>query len=351
MKRPTPTLQLVADAAGVHRSTASRALNPDTAHLLSTAVAKRIQAASAALGYRRDLLAASLRTRRSGLVGIMVPDLANPVFGPVLAGIEAVLGVSGYTSLIVNSDDDDYLARATENLIARRIEGMVLATARKNDRSLAVCLEAGMPTVMINRAEDEPSVSAVISDDVEGMELAVGHLLSLGHRAIGHIAGPANLSTGVRRRAGFEATMAQAGLTGPIVTAVSFTRAAGLTAAHELMAHQRLTAIAAANDMLALGAYQALADLGLSCPGDMSITGHNDMPMVDMVQPPLTTVRIHPEQIGRDAAELLLAHIRDPAAIVTVRMRPPEFVLRASTSPPTVRPLTAVPAGRAWLLT
>ena len=229
-KRALPTLQLVADAAGVHRSTASRALNASTAHLLSPAVAERIQAASRALGYRRDVMAASLRTRRSLLIGVLVPDIANPVFGPILSGIEAVLAAHGYSALIANASDWRRQVGAVGDLIARRVEGMVFATVQHRDPALAACLDAGIPAVLVNRAEAEARVSAVVSDDAAGMRMAVEHLVALGHVAIGHVAGPAGLSTGALRRFGFAAAMAAAGLPAPVVEAVAFTREAGLPA-------------------------------------------------------------------------------------------------------------------------
>lgn len=341
MRTPTPTLQRVADAAGVHRSTASRALNAATAHLLSPAVAERIQEASRLLGYRRDVVAASLRTRRSLLVGVLVPDIANPVFGPILSGIEAVLAARGYSALIANALDPARQVAAAHDLIARRVEGMVLATAQRRDPALTACLDAGIPAVLVNRAEADgeagPRACAVVSDDGLGMRMAVEHLVGLGHTAIGHIAGPANLSTGALRRQGFEAAMAAAGLRGPIVGAAAFTREAGLPAALDLL-RRGVTAIVAANDLLALGAYQALAQRGLACPADVSVVGHNDMPLVDMVQPPLTTVRIRPCDMGREAATLLLGRIATPASAPVLQVIRPEFVRRGSTAARSSRP-------------
>ena len=337
--RSGATLQAVADAAGVHRSTASRALNPATAGLLSPEVTARVRDASRTLGYQRDVLAAGLRTGRSHTVGALVPDIANPVFGPILDGIGAALSAQGYSLLIANAGSapgqDERLVR---NLISRRVDGLVLATARRHDPVLSVCLAAGLPTVLVNRAEDTPRVSAVVADDAAGMALVVDHLVALGHRHIGHVAGPAALSTGRLRRDGFAAAMARAGLfAGAVVEAAAFTREAGEEAGGRLLAAHRLTAVTAGNDLLALGVYLALARLGLSCPGDVSVAGHNDMPLTDMLHPPLTTVRISPAAMGFDAASLLLRQMAGEVVPPATRTVPPVFVSRLSTAPPPVR--------------
>lgn len=334
--RSGATLQAVADAAGVHRSTASRALNAATARLLSAEVTERVHAASRALGYQRDVLAAGLRTGRSHLVGVLVPDIANPVFGPILNGIENALAADGYSLLIVNAGSDSFhQARLVRDLMARRVDGLVLATVQRRDPVLTLCLEAGLPTVLVNRAETGVRASAVVADDAAGMALAVDHLAALGHRRIGHVAGPATLSTGLLRRRGFEAAMARHGLD-PVATTVAdaFTREAGLAAGLDLLARHRVTAVTAGNDLLALGVYQALARSGLSCPGDVSVVGHNDMPLVDMLQPPLTTIRISPTEMGRDAARLLLRQMSGEAVAVATHRVAPVFVQRGSTTRP-----------------
>ncbi len=347
--RAPPTLKRVAEAAGVHSSTVSRALNPATRHLVADAVAGRVLAEAARLGYRPDAAAASLRTGRSRLVGALVPGIANPVFAPILAGAAEALAARGYALLVADPGDDAarQLALVAE-MAARRVDGVLLATAeREADPVVAWCAARGLPAVLVNRSHcgdgGRSPAPAVVSDDAEGMRLAVEHLAGLGHRAIGHVAGPARLSTGLGRRRGFEAAMAGRGLDPSAVEAAeAYTRAAGDAAARRLLERQPgLTALACANDLLALGAYDALAAAGLRVPGDFSVTGHNDMPLVDMVSPPLTTVRIGHAAMGSEAARLLLREIeeggRAPARSVVLR---PELVVRASTAAPrlSVRP-------------
>jgi LacI family transcriptional regulator len=333
----TATLQSVAEAAGVHRSTAARALDPAQSHRISREVVQRVQEEARRQGYRRDAIAASLRTGRSRLVGVLLPDLANPVFAPILAGITAELEEAGYLVLVAASGGptDDQL-RIVEELIARRIDGLVLATARRQEPVVDACLAAGIPVVLVNRGEDEARVSAVITDDISGMQLAVEHLVGLGHVRIGHLAGPEELSTGILRRKGFEAAIQAAGLNpGAVVTASAYSREQGEAATAELLdRNPNLTAIAASNDLLALGAYRELQARGLACPGDVSVVGHNDMPLVDMVEPSLTTVRIGLTAMGKAAAQLLLAEVAEQRSLPVTQLTSAELIIRASTAAP-----------------
>ncbi len=318
----------------MHRSTAARALDPAQSHRISREVVLRVQEEARRQGYRRDAVAASLRTGRSRLVGVVLPDLANPVFAPILSGITAELEQAGYLVLVAASGPGADRLRIIEELIARRIDGLLLATARRREPVVDACLAAGLPVVLVNRGEDEARVSAVVTDDIGGMRLAVEHLVGLGHRRIGHLAGPKDLSTGIRRRRGFEEAMRAAKLeAGAIVTASAYSRDAGEAAAAELLdANPRLTAIAASNDLLALGAYRVLEARGLTCPRDVSIAGHNDMPLVDMVEPGLTTVRIGHAEMGRAAAQLLLAEVGERRSACVTQLTTAELIIRASTA-------------------
>ncbi|QCK88743.1 LacI family transcriptional regulator [Phreatobacter aquaticus] len=332
-------LRWIAEQVGVHPSTVSRALDASKRHLVADDVAERIIAAADKLGYRPDPVAASLRTRRSTLVGVLVPDITNPVFSPIISGIAEVLGEEGYSTIVADAGAGrDQRLRLVDELAARRVDGLILATVGRNDEVLQHCLAAGLKVVLVNRADDAGRTASVVSDDMAGMALAVNHLAALGHRKIGHIAGPSSLSTGHLRRQGFEKVMAAHQLavpTGAIVEANAYERDEGERAAAALLAaYPGITAIAAANDLLALGAYRALAARGLTCPGDVSVVGHNDMPLVDMVEPPLTTVRIGPREMGREAAKLLLARMSDPAGAIRRVMLEPTLVIRRSTAQP-----------------
>jgi LacI family transcriptional regulator len=336
MPNKRPTIQDVARAARVHPSTVSRVLNPRTRGLVSPPVAKRVEDLARRLGYTPDPVAAGLRTRRSATVGVLIPDMANPVFPLILRGIESALMSAGYTAIIANTDNDPARARdALDRLAARRVEGAILATATLRDPVLARCRALGLPVVLVNRSVPGDKVSAVVNDDAAGIALAVGHLVALGHRAIGHVAGPARISTGQARRAGFTAALRSRGSAAPVVAADNYDIVSGERACSELLAaNPRLTAIVAANDLLALGCYDALARCDAVCPRDVSITGFNDITFADRFSPPLTTVRIPHRVMGEQAARLLLAEIADPQAPKQEIKLEPALVVRGSTAAP-----------------
>jgi LacI family transcriptional regulator len=328
-----PTLRSVAESAGVHPSTVSRALDSARRHLIAPDVVERIEKAAAALGYRRDIAAAALRTGRTRLIGAIVPDVANPVFGPILSGMETALAADGYSAIVCNAGGSiERALAAAEQLIARRVEGLVLATAELDDPVVSLCRRRGVRVVLVNRAEAVPRAPAVVPDDREGMRLAVRHLAGLGHRRIGHLAGPQNVSTGLWRLQAFREAMAEAGLdAGAVAVAEAYGRDAGQAAAARLLAAHRLTAIAAANDLLALGAYLALAEAGLACPRDVSIVGFNDMPLIDMVDPPLTSIHINSVELGRRAGAGIVAAIAGGDPGNATALVAPSLVARGST--------------------
>ncbi|MGJ4964104.1 LacI family DNA-binding transcriptional regulator [Bradyrhizobium sp. HKCCYLRH3061] len=330
-----PTIKDVAARCDVHPSTVSRALSPAMKHLVAGDVVERIQAAANALGYRLNMAAKGLRTGRSGLIGVLAPDIADPGFPPVLSGIADHLNAEGYATIVVDVGSKGSEQDLVDRLIARGVDGLVLATVSLRDDVVKHCLDAALPVVLVNRVDAAGLLPSAASDDAAGMRLAVQHLVALGHRRIGHVAGPQHISTGARRRAGFEASIAAAGLSArhaPVEAVEAYTRAAGREAALRLLARRtRPTAIVAANDLLALGVYDALAARGLACPGDVSVVGHNDMPFVDMVAPPLTTVRIAQRDMGEAAARLLLDRLAGREAATDHIVLAPELIIRGST--------------------
>ncbi|MDE1005489.1 MAG: LacI family DNA-binding transcriptional regulator [Paraburkholderia fungorum] len=332
-------MKQVAELAGVHVSTVSRALNPETRSVVVPESVARVMKAASKLGYRLDPVAASLRTGRSRLIGILVPQIATSVFTPILAGATERLAAHGYFAIVayVGADSETQLEFA-HGLIARRVDGLILAMATRHDPLASFCIERGVPTVLVNRAEDAARLSAVVSDELLGAQLAVDHLVELGHKKIGHIAGPADHSTGFLRRKGFVQALASHGLDGngaPCEVATTYTREQGAQATRRLLSgHPNITAIVAANDSLALGVYDALRESGLQCPRYLSVVGHNDMPLVDMVEPPLTTIRIGHQEMGRQAADLVRQAIEVREQPVRKIVLPPELVVRGSTAAP-----------------
>jgi LacI family transcriptional regulator len=333
------TLRDVAAAAGVHPATASRALNPGTKLLVSEETAQRVSEVAERLGYRPNPVARSLRTRRSHTIGVLIPDLNNPLFPPMLRGLEDRLAEHGYVALIGNTDADLNKERLVfDQMRARHVDGFVLATATLNSPILAEAAEAELPVVLMNRIAEEYPFSSVSVDNEQGERAAVAHLVSLGHTRIGHIAGPQDISTGAARLRGFHEGMLAHGLTAgedQIVYASSYSIEEGVRCGRELLsAHGDITAVVAANDMLAVGCYGALDELGLRCPQDVSVLGFNDMPFMDRLRPPLSSVRFQHYQLGTEAARLLLERIgAGEGGPVKILFLAPELVARGSTAP------------------
>ncbi len=323
----------VAKSAGVHVSTASRALNPETRSVVSDATVAKVVEAAQRLGYRPHPLARGLRTDRTFTVGIVVPDLENPLFPPLVRGAEGALGGEGYSLLVGNTDNDrEHTAAVVSTLVDQRVDGLILATAEIGDELLPALRQEGVTVVLVNREGDDASIPAVVGDDHAGIGLAVDHLVELGHRVVGHVAGPARLSTGVARAAAFRAHTERHGVDGSVEVAEWFQMEPGYTAAASLLNRRpELTAIVAANDLLALGTCRAVADSGRRVPQDVSVVGYNDMPFVDLIQPPLTTVRVPFREMGALAAKTLLAIFGGETVTETVRMAP-ELCVRGSTA-------------------
>jgi LacI family transcriptional regulator len=324
------TLKDVARRAGVHPATASRALNPETRLLVSEATAGRVLAAAGELGYRPNAVARSLRTRRSHTVGVLIPDLNNPLFPPIVRGLSDRLETYGYVALIGNTDGDDARERRVfEQMRARHVDGYVLATAHLRNPLLDV--------VLMNRIAADSSFPSVTVDNERGVELAIRHLVALGHREIAYLAGPQDVSTGLARYRGFQAAMTGAGLdtaNGRVAFARAFSIEEGYRCARQLLASSDgCTAVAAGNDMLAVGCYLALDEAGLRCPADISVVGFNDMPFIDMLRPPLTTISFSHQRVGAEAAELLMERLTGRTGPVKVIYLAPELIVRGSTAP------------------
>jgi len=338
-----PTLQDLAQHLGVHKSTVSRAMDPARRHLVKAELLQRVETAARDVGYRPNHAAAALSRGRSKTIGVLLPDITNPVFPPILRGIEDALEEEGYFALLANTSRPENSARAVEVAVdrmqAQRVEGFLVATATRDDVWLDSLRQSGARIVLINRTDGRGLMPAVISDDMLGMRLAVDHLVGLGHRHIAHLAGPESFSTGMARRLGFEQAMRTHGLAAPhIVTASAYAIESGDAAMQQLLSLRQghaLTAIVAANDLIALGALQALRRAGVAVPADVSIVGHNDMPLLDQVNPPLTSVRIQHYEMGFKSARLLLDALRErPGSQDATVLLPPKLMVRASTAPP-----------------
>jgi LacI family transcriptional regulator len=340
MAAAPPTLADIARHLGVHKSTVSRAMDPARRHLIGSELLQRVEHAVREMGYRPNHAASALSTGRSKTVGVLIPDITNPVFPPILRGIEDALDAEGYFALLANTARrDGALQAAVDRMQAQRVEGFLIATAVQDDAWLESLRASGAHIVLVNRTDGRGLLPAVVSDDRLGMRLAVDHLVALGHRRIAHLAGPQALSTGAARRIGFEQAVRAHGLKASAVAQCdAYSIEAGEAAAAQLLARPKrgtATAWVAANDLIALGALQAAQRAGIEVPGLLSIVGHNDMPLLDQVSPPLTSVRIQHYDMGLRAARLLLDMLAGVAGSgdATVVLRP-QLVVRGSTAGP-----------------
>jgi LacI family transcriptional regulator len=317
----------VALAAGVHPGTASRALNPATRSRVSPETSRRILKVAERLGYVPNTLARGLRTSKSFVVGMVVPDITNPLFPPMVRAAEQVLSLAGYTLVLTDTDNDsDTERRQVELLRARGTDGFIIATARWHDPLLEEIADHGVPAVLVNRNTGSHRLPYVGADERTGMQLAVEHLAELGHRRMVHLGGPQDTSTGRERASAFRQAVGGLGLPASrnlVRVCTSYTEAAGAEATRRLLkSGQDVTAILCGNDLIALGALSVLAEAGITCPDHMSVVGFNNMAMVDRLTPPLTTVRLPLHQIGELSARLLLAEIergpQNAAAVQTL---------------------------------
>ena len=338
MAKPRTTLRDVARRVGVHPSTVSRVLSAATRDMVSETLTQKVLRAVEEMGYRANPFAYSLKTNRSFTVGVLIPDLTNPLFPPIIRAIEHTLGQAGYTAMLADANENPLNENTIlEKMKARQIDGLILATAQRDDDRVKKCTEEGISTVLINRSIDNNHANSFIVDDIMGIRLAVDHVVNLGHTNIRHIAGPQFTSTAHQRFKGFQKAMRAHGLeAGPeqVCFCENFSEEAGRLATLSLLdADPDVTAFITATDLLALGCYDALAESGRVCPKDVSVIGYNDMPFVNRFNPPLTSVRIPLDTMGSLAATALLELMKEEKDEVESVILTPELIVRGSTAP------------------
>lgn len=331
-----PTLRDVAREAGVHVSTVSRVLNDlAVSGRITQDTEERIKEVARRLGYRRNTIARALRTGRTLVVGMVVPDVANLYQAEITRGAGDVFYADGYSLILASTDDDPAHAESQVSaMLGVQADGLMYGVARGDDAVLAGVIDEGVPVVLFNRAAPGLEISAVLPDDDGGTRLAVEHLLLLGHTKIVHVGGPKDVSSTVNRLEAFEQTLRAAHLTGSHHFAQRQNEEEGFRVTRTLLEERPdTTAVLAANDRLALGAIDAIRQSGRSCPEDVSVVGFNDMPYTDRFSPPLTTVRISQYELGARTARLLLETIADPARAPETQLVTAQLVVRDSTAP------------------
>ncbi len=331
----------IAVQAGVSEATVSRVLNarPGVAETTRQAVLTALDV----LGYERP---ERLRRRSAGLVGLIVPELDNPIFPAFAQVIESHLARHGYTPVLCTQTpggvhEDDY----TQMLLERGVSGIVFVSGLHADSSAdtgryVALRERGMPIVLVNGYAEGVDAPFVSNDDVAAMDLAVGHLVSLGHRRIGLALGPRRFVPVIRKIAGFRDAMHRhLGVDDvePFVRCSMFGVEGGGTAARALV-DEGCTAVVCGSDLMALGAIRAVRDRGLRVPQDVSVVGYDDSPLIAFTDPPLTTVRQPVPAMGAAAVRALLDEISGTPAPRAEYVFRPELVARSSTAPARTSP-------------
>ncbi|MDH7800743.1 MULTISPECIES: LacI family DNA-binding transcriptional regulator [unclassified Rhizobium] len=325
------TILDVARVAGVSKSSVSRFLD-ERMPKSDSETARRVRQVAAELGYVRDVSASSLRRGKTGMVGVIVPRLTDTVMAMLYEALAHAAARAGLFTIVATTDDEPGAdLRAAEALLRRGVDGLILSTARDGDTITDELVDRGVPFVLALRTDGKCRSS--IGDDHLGGYLATRHLIDLGHRHIGLIAGPSFASSARGRVEGYHKAMSEAGIDvqPQWIRESTFGIESGGEAAQSLMAlADRPTAIFAVNDNTAIGALSALTRLGLSVPGDVSLVGYNDIPIVSHLPTPLTSVKVPFEQIATAAFELLSAE--KVTARDRIRIATPTLIPRRSTA-------------------
>ena len=322
-----PTIRTVAARAGVSKSLVSLVLqnSPRVSEPKRQAVLKAV----AELGYRPDPVARSLAERRTRTIGVVIDDLSNPWYVELLDGLRPVLHEHGLRPLLADGHTEPDAVQALSDL---RVDGLVLVgTPTLSAIDQVEALAGQIPTVVAGTREPRLSaVDVVANDDYRGARLATAHLLELGHRRIAHIVGEGEV--GRLRRAGFEATIADAG-SEPQCVAGDWTEATGRRVATELLRSSgRPTAIFAANDLSAVGVLAAADELHLRVPEELSVVGYDNNVFARLHRLSLTTIDAHIAEVGQVAGRTLIARIDGDTSTVGTRLLSPALVLRSSTA-------------------
>jgi LacI family transcriptional regulator len=331
-KRTTVRLTDIAQAAGVDISTASRALNPASVRRVNPETAERIRALARAMGYEPNPWARSLRTRSTMLMGLILPRITYEVLALMFEAAEDEALEHGYQTLTTSTHDHpDEQWRVLRLLLKHRVDGLIMATSRLNDPTLRELEDRRLPFILLNRSSGEHAT--VRADDERGGYLATSHLIDIGHRRIGLVAGAPDISTTALRQQGFMRAHARAGIEVDerLIVTAGFGADAGLRAGDALLEMTpRPTAIFAMDDSIALGVMAAAHRRGIVIPSDLAVIGYNDVPTSSILPIPLSSVSVPLRAMGQLAVRSLLRRIQDGHVESTILQ--PQLQVRASTA-------------------
>lgn len=326
----------VAREAGVSQSAVSRYYTPGAS--VSDRTAEKVRVAAAALGYRPNVLARSLITGRSRIIGLVIAYLGNHFYPQALEILSRRLQAEGYHVLVFLAEQHrDNVDDALEEILDYQVDGIVMASVAMSSDLARKCQAAGVPVVLFNRSQDDERLSAVTSDNMAGGRKAAEYLVRTGHRQIGHIAGWESASTQRDREAGFLQGLANHGIELFAREVGDFKSEVAVEAARTMFSGTtRPDALFVANDHMALRVMDVLRfELGLSIPGDVAIIGYDDVPQAAWPAYNLTTVRQRAKAMVAETVRTLLEQIDDPSAEPRRIAVDGPLVVRGSTRPDT----------------
>jgi DNA-binding LacI/PurR family transcriptional regulator len=316
----------VAQRAGVSVATVSRSYTVPAA--VREATRARVLQAATELGYQPNRAARGLITGKTGNVGVVVPDLANPYFQGVLKGAQARAREADYAVFVADGQESAAEEEALIGAMSKQVDGILLCSSRLAPEALAA-LAAAPAVVLLNRRVN--GLSTVTVDSAGGMRQAMSHLAALGHRRCAFLSGPPRSWSNQERVRGLRSAATSAGAEIVTIGPVAPQFQGGVDAAEPVLA-SGVTAVLAYNDLVAAGMLSRLAQLGIAVPGQISVVGFDDIPLASMLTPALTTVAAPTAQAGAAAVEALLSRLEQPDATPSVERLPATLVVRASTA-------------------
>lgn len=331
---PAPTIRQVAAEAGVSRATASRVINGG--HLVSPTTRVAVEEAIARLGFSPNPVARSLAMRRTGSVALVIPEpntrlLSDPFFSAIINGLSIALEHADLQMVLLIARDGTGTRRASQYLTTGHVDGAVVASHHRDDALNRELVDSGLPSVFIGRPVDVQHAHYVDMDNSAGARLATEHLIGLGRTRIGTIAGPADMTAGIDRLAGWRQTLDAAGLRSDAVAHGDFTTSGGAAAVERLIAdHPDLDALFCASDLMAAGVLPVLAAHGRRVPQDVAVVGFDDLEISEATHPPLTTIAQPVAEMATKAGSMLRVLLADPDTEPEPVLFPPRLIRRES---------------------
>jgi DNA-binding LacI/PurR family transcriptional regulator len=329
-----PSLTDVARRAKVSIATVSRVINNSDKVVLKTVT--RVQKAMRELSYRPNRVARRLRQKggHRHLLGLIIPDIQNPFYAELARGVEDVAYANEFAVMLCNSDENlKKEAFYLDVMRAESVDGIILPPLHERDPAVLSLIKSGIPVVSVDRSLSFSAMDKVEVDNRHGAFEAVEYLIGKGHRRIGLIGGRSNISTNHERRQGYNDALAahDIPLRPEYIRIGDLRQASGKSLANELLSlGRRPTALFVVNNLMAVGALEAIHSRRLAIPGDVALIGFDDLPWADALNPPLTVVRQPSYEVGRQAAELLLRRLSDPKRPETHLKLMPTLVIRSS---------------------